>query len=185
MICVFKYAGQVLPNPLGLGYPFLCYVNKMIWGSSLSLPHQKRKRTFITRNDLAWEWTQMNEAAGTVCVPGSPQRAGGRDGLEDSELWGARVWMSWTYRKFQNGSCPAQASQHPVRDPFSRAASEQGGNGCRSRDGAKAEQKYKFKNILIYCRLFPHLCCNSSVLNINKYTFVKKKKKASSDYYFS
>ena len=30
MICVFKYAGQVLPNPLGLGYPFLCYVNKMI-----------------------------------------------------------------------------------------------------------------------------------------------------------
>lgn len=31
------------------------------------------------------------------------------------------------------------------------------------------------KNFLIYCKFSFHLCCNSSVLHINKYTFVKKK----------
>lgn len=30
------------------------------------------------------------------------------------------------------------------------------------------------KNFLIYCKFSFHLCCNSSVLHINKYTFVKK-----------
>lgn len=59
-----------------------------------------------------------------------------------------------------------QAPQQPVHGPFS---------GKQEWGKVNQHSRNTDSKILIYCRLFPHLCQNSSVLNINKYTFVKKK----------
>ena len=123
----------------------------------------------------------MNKATGTVRVHWSPCGAGKRD-------WGGKILKCEVQESGWAEEHTESSRMAPAPPGFSASCSScswsllQGclrtgrEQGCRSRDGAKAEQKYKFKNILIYCRLFPHLCCNSSVLNINKYTFVKKKK---------
>lgn len=132
----------------------------------------------ITRNDLTWrterkkEWKQMNKASGTSCVHWRPRRTGEIGAGKNCEVQGARVWMS---RKWIEGSgmapAPPGLSASCTWSLFQGCLRKGRQQGCRS-GGKTRQQKYKFKKILIYCRLFPHLCCNSSVLNINKYTFV-------------
>lgn len=78
----------------------------------------------------------------------------------------------------QNRSCHAQI--HPELQPPGEMKASQAGLGRLLQNSAENKlQRWNTspKKILIYCKFSFRLCCNSSVLHINKYTFVKKNNK--------